>query len=154
MTSRIMTSAEDIRRFLLAGLATITLKSLASGNHYTYRVMKAESRGVPAFDDAEKWFVSVLTDGDTYVYVGMIDPVRAPNLRLTKASKFSEDAGCVKAFRYFYAYLCAGRVAPKLEVRHEGHCGRCGRELTHPDSIDRGIGPDCWATMGLDSLAA
>ena len=28
-----------------------------------------------------------------------------------------------------------------------GACGRCGRPLTVPSSIDRGIGPDCAALM-------
>ena len=25
------------------------------------------------------------------------------------------------------------------------HCGMCGRPLRDPTSIERGIGPDCWA---------
>lgn len=28
------------------------------------------------------------------------------------------------------------------------HCDRCGRELTDPKSIARGMGPDCWAALG------
>jgi len=28
-----------------------------------------------------------------------------------------------------------------------GQCGRCGAELTDPESLARGIGPDCWQTM-------
>jgi hypothetical protein len=27
-------------------------------------------------------------------------------------------------------------------------CGRCGRKLTVPVSIERGIGPVCWSPMG------
>lgn len=26
----------------------------------------------------------------------------------------------------------------------EGRCVRCNRLLTHPESIDRGVGPECW----------
>ena len=29
-----------------------------------------------------------------------------------------------------------------------GHCGICGRELTHPESVERGIGPVCWGRIG------
>lgn len=29
------------------------------------------------------------------------------------------------------------------------HCGRCGRELTDDTSRARGIGPDCWAILGM-----
>lgn len=32
--------------------------------------------------------------------------------------------------------------------RELGHCGVCGRTLTDPDSIDRGIGPVCAERMG------
>lgn len=29
-------------------------------------------------------------------------------------------------------------------LRHAKRCLRCGRTLTDPESISRGIGPDCW----------
>ena len=32
---------------------------------------------------------------------------------------------------------------------HEGVCGRCGRRLTVPESIDTGFGPECVKRMGL-----
>jgi hypothetical protein len=31
-----------------------------------------------------------------------------------------------------------------LEVWHEGRCGACGRRLTVPESIERGLGPECY----------
>lgn len=37
----------------------------------------------------------------------------------------------------------AGQDLPECEVWHEGRCGRCGRKLTVPESIETGIGPDC-----------
>jgi hypothetical protein len=30
-----------------------------------------------------------------------------------------------------------------VDVLHSGRCGRCGRTLTTPDSIERGLGPEC-----------
>lgn len=33
--------------------------------------------------------------------------------------------------------------------RELGHCGHCGRTLTNPDSLERGIGPICAAKMGF-----
>jgi hypothetical protein len=36
-----------------------------------------------------------------------------------------------------------------IRVLHHGHCARCGRALTVPSSVDRGIGPDCATMMGL-----
>ena len=39
--------------------------------------------------------------------------------------------------------------ARQLYGQEIGACGRCGRELTDDTSRARGIGPDCWAIMGL-----
>jgi hypothetical protein len=140
-TPRTMSDPEAIKRFLFAGNATITLKSLATEQHYTFRARKAK-RG-------EVWFVSVLANPDQYVYVGILGgSSNKPVFLLTKKSRYSDDAGLVKAFRFFYNHLMAGKIPEKLEVRHEGNCGRCNRQLTVPLSIDRGIGPECWGLMG------
>jgi len=32
-------------------------------------------------------------------------------------------------------------------LHHEGKCGRCGRKLTVPLSIETGIGPECASKM-------
>lgn len=32
---------------------------------------------------------------------------------------------------------------------HEGRCGRCGRRLTVPESIESGFGPECAGRVGL-----
>jgi len=137
-----MHNASQIKEFLFAGNATITIKSQVSGNHYTYNVSKLQGENKP-----ELWFVSLLTGPDTFTYVGVID---APNytLRLTKKSSFKEESIPVKAFNFFLSYTMREEMAPKMEVRHESSCGRCGRPLTTPESIDRGIGPDCWVKMG------
>jgi len=37
-----------------------------------------------------------------------------------------------------------------------GHCCRCGKQLTDPLSLERGIGPDCWQgiLLGIRAMAA
>ena len=42
-----------------------------------------------------------------------------------------------KAFDFFFR---SSSIHPELVVRHEA---RCGRTLTVPESIERGIGPEC-----------
>lgn len=39
-------------------------------------------------------------------------------------------------------------VLGKVEVWHEGSCGRCGRKLTVPESIANGLGPECAEKVG------
>jgi hypothetical protein len=144
--SHVMTVPAQIRQFTLAGLATLTLKSLRTERHYTYKVKQAIDR-----ETGEKqamWFVSVLANSDQYTYVGCINGA-AEQFKLTRGSKFTEDAGCVKAFRYFWAGIQTEEVKPELEIRHEGRCGRCGRELTTPESTDTGFGPECADILGI-----
>jgi hypothetical protein len=52
------------------------------------------------------------------------------------------------AFRWFINNLMAKSAKlAQVEFWHEGYCGRCGRELTVPESIERGLGPQCARRM-------
>ena len=138
--------------FTLAGRATLTVSSLKTGARYTFKVCRAENNGHPSY----RWFVKLLTGPNNdanYTYVGVLDgtPLR---LRLTAKSHYAADSIPVKAFCWFWNHVTNGKMPPHTEVRHEGHCGRCGRTLTVPESIDRGIGPKCAEIMGLAPVAA
>jgi len=140
LTGAVMTDIAAIREFVAAGRATITIKSLKTETHYTFRInSNKEKDGM--------FFVKIRTSGgdnddNDYTYMGIIT---APGgFRVAGRSKFNNDSVPVKAFRFFYENVIVKGVIPaNLEIRHEGRCGRCGRPLTHPESIDRGIGPEC-----------
>lgn len=135
-------SADDVRRYMTAGKAVVTVTSKATGASYTYKVAQAKNR-------ASRFFVSVLTGPNNtsdFTYVGTWD--EGDSLRLTKASRFTCDAPAYKAAAFTIEMVCRKGMLPKaMEIRHEGKCGRCARALTVPESIDRGIGPECWANM-------
>ena len=133
------TNPADVLRFLRAGRAVITLQSERTGAHYTYKIVHKEA-------DAP-FFVNLLTgpdNGDDFTYVGLLGD---DAVRLTKKSKLSCDAPSIKAINYALRNLAAGRMPPECVIRHEGKCGVCARTLTVPESIDRGIGPECWDKM-------
>jgi len=139
---------EEAKTYTLAGKAKITLTSKKTQKWYTFRVERAEDRATGKPQD--RWFVQLLAGPDNvsdFVYLGMIFP--DSGFRTTKGSKLPPDSVPVRAFNYFWRNLLDGRIPDDLEIRHEGVCGRCGRPLTVPESIDRGIGPDCWEMMGL-----
>jgi hypothetical protein len=141
-----MTDPAAIRRFVTAGRSRITLSSRRTGARYTYRVTKPQ--------DGDGFFVSLLAGPDNegdFVYLGMLS---AGVFRLTKASKMGVVAPPVAAFRYFCERVLpdGGAVPDALEVRHEGRCGRCGRALTVPESIDTGIGPECAGKLGITRM--
>jgi hypothetical protein len=33
----------------------------------------------------------------------------------------------------------------EAQLVRTGRCKRCGRPLSDPESLERGVGPDCWA---------
>ncbi|HET9363953.1 MAG TPA: DUF6011 domain-containing protein [Candidatus Angelobacter sp.] len=133
---------EEAKAYALAGNATITLESLRTQTHFTYKVRaaKEEREG-----QGPVHFVQLLTngsaDGGEFNYLGMI---QGGVFRLTKASRAGLDAPTVKAFSFFMKLT---QLHPELIVHHEGRCGRCGRTLTVPDSIRAGIGPECAGKM-------
>ena len=140
----IMSDAETVKRFTLAGRATLTLQSLATGSHFTYKIDQMKDRATKERVDG-KFFVKLLTGPETYKYLGIID---ANGFRWTRKSCVSQDAPSLKGFMFFYdKVIRKGEMPGALIIRHEGKCGKCGRELTTPESVDRGIGPECWKAM-------
>ena len=134
----------DLFAYILAGKATLTLRSKVTGNHYTYRVSR--------LDDPQKhlWFVSILTGPNNisdYTYIGVIEAEgedEEPRFRTTAKTKDPESKG-VRGFGYFANRLfnSSRSVFDQMEVSHIGKCGRCARPLTDPESIRMGLGPIC-----------
>lgn len=135
--------------FIHAGKATFTVRSLKTGARYTYRVTRGKEReNQPAV-----YFVKLLTGPDNntqYTYMGML---RGGQFKLTKASRYTAGALPVVGFSWVYERLTAGRSPSNVEIWHAGHCGRCGRQLTVPESVEAGYGPECIQLMGGDALS-
>jgi hypothetical protein len=136
------------RLFMLAGRAVFTVHN-SKGEHYTFRIAHKEATDL--FKDT--YFVALLTGPNNetdYQYMGMLDP-NTGTVRLTHKSRFSPGSKPVAVFNW-----AVGRIVwpsrwntlpAGYGIKHEGRCGRCGRTLTTPESIERGIGPECWSKM-------
>lgn len=135
-------TAPDALRYMLAGSATVTFKSVKTGTHYTYR-LKAGDNGFV--------FIGVLTGADNetnYSYLGYLRRgLYIHGRRVPKRSDVPRGAPSAVAFDWVYRQLVKGTMPKQLEIWHDGSCGRCGRKLTHPDSVARGIGPECASKM-------
>ncbi len=121
--------------FIIAGNSTSTFLNRETDNRFTYKVKKSK--------DSDLFFVSVLTSPDVYTYIGYI----TNDFKLGKKSKISKDAQSVKVFNYIFRKLKSGNLPEKIEIWHNGKCGKCGRKLTVPSSIDTGIGPECFKNL-------
>jgi hypothetical protein len=152
------------KQFVLAGDAIFTVEppetfkaAMAQvgrefHDHYTYRVEKVDFDGPPTQNNS-MYFVKALTGPDNtrdYVYLGVLVP-SSGYVRLTRKSAFPETATRVQVVRRVLARIFAGEEAVIEEagwsVHHEGRCGRCGRLLTVPQSVESGIGPECARIM-------
>ena len=140
--------AKSALDFILAGRARVTLTSLKTGDHYTYRVSRKTREGGPSYETTP-WFVSVLSgpdNGSDYNYIGFI-PKQGPGDGLVAGQKGRPDATSFKAFQWALSKLVGGSIPSELRIQHEGSCCRCGRALTHPDSVESGVGPECARKM-------
>jgi hypothetical protein len=138
------TSPTDVRKFVLGGNAVFTIESVGTGTRFTYKVRASEDEGTRAGRGV--FFVSLLTGPDNaadYSYLGIIPKDDPMSFRLTAKSCAGEQAPSVKAFSWFWRQVSAGRLPATVGVWHEGRCGRCGRTLTVPSSIESGFGPEC-----------
>lgn len=133
-----LTTAEAMRSFALAGNATLTIRSEKTDARFTYRIQACKDQTAKGLS-----FVSLLSGPDNegdYSYLGTI---RDGRFFHGKKSRVSAVAPSVVGFAYFMGHLAIDQTPPRLECWHEGRCGRCGRKLTVPESVERGIGPEC-----------
>jgi hypothetical protein len=136
------TDPEAVKTFVLAGNATVTLESEKTSKHFTYKVRKP-------WEDKDLWFVSLLTgpnNVDDFTYIGSI---KNDAFCLTKKSALPPEAPSVAGFKYMCDWVSTKRMPPKMRIHHEGKCGRCGRPLTVPESVESGFGPECREILGL-----
>lgn len=132
---------------IMAGDAIFTVRS-HTGARYTYRVTQADPN--PAWPNSKPvHFVKVLSGPDNnsdYTYLGMITDREPCVVRLTKGSaKSFADGPAHKGLEWLLRQLMSGtgNWRTRAQLFHEGRCCRCGRRLTTPESVERGLGPEC-----------
>ena len=132
---KLLSKPIDAFMFITAGKSVATIKSVKTGKHFTYKIKKLEDKNIK--------FVSVLFDPSSkrYQYIGTIR--ENGSFSLTRGSKCDENAISFKAFNWAWEHIRNMSMPSDLEVWHEGKCGKCGRQLTDPESIELGIGPIC-----------
>lgn len=130
--------------FILGGKATVTFKNRETGNRYTFKITQPKPN-MPHF-------VKVMTGTDnenSYTFIGTVFTKYNNSFKYSQKSKISETATSVKVFAFIIKQLAANKLDSRIEVWHEGRCCCCGRKLTVPESIEKGIGPDCETRYSL-----
>jgi hypothetical protein len=75
-----------------------------------------------------------------YKYIGII---KNYNFHYSRKSTIERDSRSVIVFDYVILNLWQETLNTSIEIYHDGRCGRCGRQLTTPDSVTSGFGPEC-----------
>lgn len=145
---------------ILAGKAIITIKNANTGNRFTYRIKRMKTNDVHNKNDRRNAlrFISVLTgnqndDNHSYKYFGYFKIEGAIDFDGTQSfsykygeekAKIKRESQSVKVFEWVLSHLVYQKpMSDNIEIWHNGHCCRCGRLLTVPESIADGIGPEC-----------
>ena len=143
-----LTTWTTVREFIFAGNATFTLRSVKTGVRYTYKVrVKKEDRIKGQPEDRVVYFVNLLRGPDNstdFAYMGVI--VNCKLYWTRKSGKVGKNSPAYRGLEWALQALTEQRegvLDAVLEVWHEGKCGRCGRKLTVPSSISRGLGDKC-----------
>jgi len=119
--------------FIFGGNSLFTVKNTKTENRFTFKVTKHEKEDI--------FFVKILTNPDVYQFIGSIR--KGSNYKHSAKSRISEDAQSVKVFDYLINKLNTNTLPEFVQIWHEGRCGRCGKTLTDPTSIENGFGPYC-----------
>jgi hypothetical protein len=123
----------------MGGNSTVTFLNTKTGNRFTYRIKVTKTP-----KESQLYFVKLLTSPDTYQFIGSIF---VNKFKHSQRSNISAEAQGVRVFQYVFNKLSQGKLEDFIEIYHEGKCGRCGRQLTVPESITSGFGPECIKMM-------
>lgn len=140
-----MENTKNITRdFLLAGRAEFTVSN-PKGEHYTVKVAQpknSDARG------QKPYFVSIKDSSHPrakwgYCYAGILN---THNNTVARTFKSVYDVNDLKFKVAAWAIKTVLENLPLPDgysIKHVGKCGKCGKKLTDPESIDRGLGPVC-----------
>lgn len=136
-----MESIENITNFVFAGKSIFTIKSAKTGIHHTFQVRRKK--------DSDIFFVALLTgvnNKEDYTYLGLIREHSNGRYQYSSSAKSCRKDNHVShtMMHYIINQIETQQLHPQLEFYHEGKCARCGKALTDPSSLERGLGPTCW----------
>lgn len=137
---------QDAINFIFAGNSLFTVVNTATGNRFTFHVNVPKKK---TNDLEEIHFVRVLTNPEIYEFVGTCFNRK---FSLSKKSRISSEAQSVRVFTWLINGLQKNNIPDTVQIWHHGKCGKCGRLLTVPSSIELGIGPECIKTLNNKAM--
>jgi len=126
-------NAANLPILLLAGSATLTFESKRTGQYFTYTV---KLRPKAHNEDPDEYIVISKT-----VTIGVLEGMQFIYKPAVLVGSESNDQ---LMFAWIWKHLIkAAHIDNYVNIYHVGKCVRCGRQLTTPESVLTGIGPEC-----------
>jgi hypothetical protein len=136
-------NADEFRSFVFQGKAAFTLENKETGNYVVYRIQsKKRKRNQPEERRLFDVYVRALGDGwRGNRYIGQVD--RKTGILKTTYGSDPNSVG-IRTFNWLInKWKRLDQFEDKMNMYHMGICCKCGRDLTVPESIENGIGPQC-----------
>ena len=133
----------ELRRFVLAGRSEFIVVSASVEYRFRINQPRRSMRGT------RPHFVNLI-EGGQRKYIGTIftQKIGSHTFRSSAKSCYREGQTQFEVFNALFTAVFLGDGMPEDQiVRHVGNCGKCGRTLTEPESIARGIGPVCYKRL-------
>lgn len=122
------------RDFITAGRAIFTVSN-PKGEHYTFKVTPSRSQ------DYFLAFLLVGSDNTNYNHYAYLCKIRRYDLAAVATKEIHTS---VRVLSWVLKLILKGESPPEgYKVQPSERCGRCGRLLTTPESIESGLGPEC-----------
>lgn len=116
--------------------ATATIINEATGNRITVRFRKPK--------DFKTVLVDLMTGSSNEEDFSFLGTLRGDKVVRSHKSKIANDKAMAAQRILNWTIENAQKDNLRtVRVLHSGVCGRCGRKLTVPESIDTGLGPEC-----------
>ena len=114
----------------------------------TYRTLKVKTQGADATFKPGAQLISYLNGPDNWSNYQGFGEVKPGNV-LHVWAKHQSATHIIAAATALLAGPEAMINGLQARGRRSGTCGICGRKLTTPESLDRGIGPECAGKLGM-----
>jgi hypothetical protein len=148
---------------IMAGRSILTVRSRKTGEHYTFRFsrpavskerdgQRARPVWVSLYGGPQGGYLDTDAERRNWTFIGTIWPNHNPfSFSMSSKSKLAatDKAALTAAWMARRLPEHADLLMEQAEWWHEGICGRCGRRLTVPESIESGFGPECRAIVGV-----
>lgn len=147
MTRRPMTTKTDVKRYLFAGDARISVYNNLSKNTMVFEVLYINA--------TKKYSVSTYISGE-YFHLGEIKPSYNWEAIQSPHCKVGSDHPNWRVFCWILRMLY--NIVPSrkdVEITIDGdRCSCCGKRLKDTKSLERGFGPHCWKEVMEKEKAA